>query len=154
MMKRSLISRLPYCLLLTAVSLIPSGCGKEAPASGGENEQHIRRVAILYGRFTGTHRGKTPANADEFKKFAKGVEAAADGAKLDATGVDALFVSPRDQLPYTVVYKPATAPSMDGTAPVIVYEQQGAGGKRLVAFSNGKVEQADEAKFKELVPGS
>jgi hypothetical protein len=35
---------------------------------------------------------------------------------------------------------------------VVFYEKAGKNGKRYVAYPMGKVEEVDEAKFKELVP--
>ena len=58
---------------------------------------------------------------------------------------DELFVSERDGQPLVVVYG---SPPKDSD--VVVYEQTGVNGKRLVGHRIGMVEEVDEAQYKDL----
>lgn len=92
-----------------------------------------------------------PANETEFKKYIQGLKPdAMQALGIDQAQLDTHFVSPRDEKPYKFLYK--VRPGDPTKPPVIAYEQVGSGGKREVAFLNGKVEEVDEARFKELVP--
>lgn len=119
-----------------------------------EEQSNLKPLATLYGQFIGQHRGQPPANEAEFKAFVK-----AQGADLLAsfhvTDAEQLFVSSRDGKPYVVVCGPAAMQGPPGPAgsPVVLYEQEGVGGKRFVASSMGAVEEVDEARFRQLVPG-
>ena len=116
-----------------------------------EAEINLKTLAVLYGRYVGSHRGKAPPGPEEFRKFIKGMGKQQLEA-LKVTDPEKLFKSPRDNQPYVILYNvPAGVPGPQGAA-VIGYEKEGSGGKRYVAFNNGGVEEVDEDRFKQLVP--
>ena len=144
-----------FLLLGMSASIIlfcafPLGCGGQR-ASREREESNLKPLAVFYGQFTGRHRGRSPANEAEFKEFLRSLSSE-QLATFNVTDPESLFVSPRDQEPYVIIYGSPSGPPGPGGAPVIAYEQVGVGGKRFVASSIGAVEEVDEARFKELVP--
>jgi len=130
------------------------GCSSHQ-ANLEQEQSNLKPLATLYGRFIGQHRGQPPANETQFKQFIN------SGGKdllssFNVSSADELFVSSRDGKPYVVLYGPEAAKGPPGPAgsPVVAYEQEGVGGKRFVASSMGAVEEVDEARFKQLVPGA
>jgi hypothetical protein len=140
-------------LVLLALVTVFTGCGQTQTGSHETEGSSLKPLGIYYGRFIGQHRGQPPKDEAEFKAFLTTVTP--DELKSHNVGsVDEMFVSKRDGQPYVVVYGATTNPAIgQGGAPVIAYEKQGVGGKRYVATSMGAVEEVDEARFKQLVPG-
>ena len=138
------------CLATVVLGLLTVGCGGAQRRAKQREESNLKPLAILYGQFIGQHRGRPPASEEEFKKFI-GSFGKEQLATFNVADLDSLFVSPRDQKPYVVLY--GKAPRA-GSARVIAYEQEGQGGTRFVATDLGKVEEVDEARFRELVPGA
>lgn len=129
---------------------------------------------VFCGQFRGSNQGRTPANDEELKAFikSKGPDALQPFKVAD---VDALFISPRDNQPFVILYEKlaassgvpgmptpgegtpgssGSAPSALGGQPVVAYEASGVAGKRLVASALGAVDEVDEKKFRELVPSA
>jgi hypothetical protein len=101
----------------------------------------------MYGRYRAAHRGTPPPDEAALKKFISGLSPTEQsGLGIDPANLEKMFTSPRDGQPYVVLYKSSGA--------VIAYEQVGKNGKRLVAYPDTKVEEVDEARLKELVPGA
>jgi len=139
-------------LLLVCAFLV--GCGSHQ-ANLEQEQSSLKPLATLYGRFIGQHGGQPPADEAQFKEFIN------SGGKdlldtFNVGGADELFVSSRDGKPYVVLYGPEATKGPPGPAgsPVVAYEQEGVGGKRFVASSMGAVEEVDEARFQQLVPGA
>lgn len=124
------------------------GCS-DAPARAKE-ESNLKPIAVFYGRYKSRHRGQPPANEAEFKAFLK--SQSADLASLFKTDPEKVLVSPRDGKPVVILYGPVKGPAGPGGSPVVVYEQEGQGGKRFVASELGAVEEVDQARFDQLVP--
>ncbi len=143
-----------WCLVL-GMCVLALGCGRSRRQAAAREESRLKPLAVLYGQFTGQNRGNPPANEDQFKAFLRSM----DPERLAAFGVndaDELFISERDGKPYVVLYGAARGSSPTGPAgaPLIAYEQEGVGGNRYVASSIGAVEEVDESRFRELVPGA
>jgi hypothetical protein len=105
-------------------------------------------LAVLYGFYIREHQGQPPTNEEEFKTFVKNY----DPKKREAAGAkdaDSIFISSRDGKPYKFVFGGSRAHDA-----VVVYEQEGVGGKRYVGTSVGNVEELDEAAFRQRVPGA
>lgn len=137
---------------LVALSVAMSGCGGK-PAAVERETSNLKPLSVLYGKYLSQHRGKAPADEAELKKFAKSVNV----KELEALGVkdiDSLFISTRDQKPYAVIYGNSVTSAPPGKEVVIAYEQEGVSGKRYVATSLGRIEEVDEARFREMVPAS
>lgn len=136
-------------LLIGLIVVATSGCGGGAAKQKAveENASNLKPLAVLYGRFCQQHRGKGPANEEEFKKFVQAFSA--DELKtIGATSADDVFVSARDKQPFQIRY----GLQMAGAAEVIAWEQTGADGRRMIGNSLGAVEEVDEATFQQRVP--
>jgi hypothetical protein len=123
------------------------GCGGSHAASESYERSNLKPLAILYGRFMARHRGQPPANEAEFKRYVQ-----SDGSDIsssfDVTDAEGLFVSPRDQKPYVVLYgDPRNRVHQD----LIAYEQEEVKGRRLVVDSLTIVREVDEEHFRELI---
>ncbi|MFW5693154.1 MAG: hypothetical protein ACOCWL_02965 [Thermoguttaceae bacterium] len=143
-----------WCLVL-GMCVVALGCGRSRRQAAAREESRLKPLAVLYGQFTGRNRGNPPANDAQFKEFIRSHDAE-QLASLGVDDVDELFVSERDGEPYVVLYGDAAQGNPPGPAgaPVVAYEQEGVRGKRFVASSMGAVEEVDEARFRELVPGA
>lgn len=69
---------------------------------------------------------------------------------IDPNNKTSIWVSERDHKPFKVRYR---VDSPFGGIAAVVFEQDGIGGKRQVGFNNSKVEEADEARYKDLWEG-
>lgn len=137
-------------MVLACCALV--GCGaNEAKVS--QEASNLKPLMVLYGQYIGTHRGQPPANEAEFKAYVKTITPDVLQS-LGAKDPESLFISSRDTKPYVIIYGPASGPPGPAGQPVIAYEQEGVGGKRYVASNLGAVEEVDETRFRELVPGA
>jgi hypothetical protein len=118
------------------------GCGGDAQKAAQKETSHIRLLTNLYAA-SERDLGRSPANEQEFKTAIGKMDVSLEAMKLGS--IDEVFVSERDGQPLVIVY----GPSPNG---VVAYEQTGVDGKRQVGFKLGNVEEADETRFKELVP--
>jgi hypothetical protein len=135
------------------IRLLPAGLvamlfvvGCNAPKANAIKKEtsHLRLLTNLYAKIS-MKSGHNPRNEAEFKEAIKNSDVPLEALKVSS--VDELFVSERDGQPCVVVYGPRQ-PGND----VVVYEQTGVDGYRQVGHMIGKVEEVDEAKFRELVP--
>ena len=146
----TIVRRHSATLEVLAFLLVVAGC--ESQKQAAQEAATIKPLALLYGQFTGQHRGQPPKSEREFKAFVE----SQGKPLLDSFGVssvESLFASPRDKKPYVVRYGAVTGPPGPAGQPVIAYEQEGIAGKRYVASSLGAVEEVDAATFQRLVPG-
>jgi hypothetical protein len=129
-------------LLHALAALVLVGCAVEGPAT----ETGTHRVRVLTGIYNKVSRdlGRPPKDEQEFKD--KVNSAGLSPKSLKVSSIEELFVSERDGQPFAIVYG-STPKGSD----VVVYEQTGVDGKRLVGHRIGMVEEVDEAKFQELV---
>jgi hypothetical protein len=136
---------------LLALGAIP-GCGSDELNS--PTAVRLRGLAALYMDCAVSKNGKGPASEQEFKKHLRSLPdhvLSANGC--DPKGIDAVFVSPRDQEPFVVQYGITITRISATSAPLVAYEKSARNGKRLVAFANGKAEHVDEARLQELLAG-
>lgn len=132
-----------------------SGCGETADPQ--IDQKHIRALATFYGRYSAMNRGQLPPDEAALRKFIGTITPGElSGLGIDPANLDSAFISPRDKQKYEIRYAKtvAAAKGKPGQPVIAMYEQAGVNGKRLVAHSTGQVEEVDEAKFKELVPGA
>ena len=131
-----------------------SGCGGSDVADkvGAMNDSNIKRVANLYMAHQFRKGMRGPADEAAFKNFIQNEMAPRklEMMQVDRNKVDELFTSERDGQPFQLRYGISGGPS---AKLAVVFEQQGDGGKRLVAFTDGTVEEADEARYRELQDG-
>lgn len=160
------------CTVLGAMLLAGAGCSRQK-GQVVVAEEHIKKAARLYERYGQTHQNKPPPNEAEFKKFLDGLkEKDLKDLNIDEDVTKAM-ISPRDGKPYGIVYGVTFGPppganksgpggKMQGRPPtgqmkppVILYEQDGVGGKRYVAYlMGGGFQEVDEAIFRDLVPSA
>jgi hypothetical protein len=127
------------------------GCGS-ARESEEREQSNLKPLAVLYGQFTGQHRGQPPENEAQFREFVR-TQGPAALASFGITDPESIFVSSRDGEPYVIRYGADQAGPPGTSEPrVVAYEKTGVGGKRFVANALGAIEEVDEARFKELVP--
>lgn len=136
------------CFVLLAALVIACGCSGVSKEVRNRELSHIRAITALYARAASTL-GHDPGDEAEFKSAI--TQLSFDPMKFGAESVDELFISERDGLPLVIFY--GSAPR--GVAPgVIAHEQAGVDGVRLVGFKIGQIEEADAARFAELVPNA
>lgn len=115
------------------------------------NTSNVQRVANIYAGFQNAKGGAGPKDETEFKTFIREY----DPYKLSAMGIDAndldkVFTSERDGKPFTIRYK--VGGGRGAVAPV-VFEKDGVNGTKQVGFTGGKVEEVDDARYKDLLAG-
>jgi hypothetical protein len=129
-------------IFLCTLVLATTGC-----AGGGApppmDQLHIETVAGWYQSYRSKN-AKPPPNEEAFIKFIE-AEQKARGQTVD---IQKLFTSPRDGQKYVINYKPNST-NMDRN--VVVYESQGAGGTKWLAFENKWSEEVDDAKLQEYL---
>lgn len=135
---------------LAACLALVSGCTEQAAQQEAEERDHLKTLALMYGKYLGSYGGVGPTNEKQFKDFLNSRKQ--ELAQMQIEDIDALFISPRDGQPYTVVYGLRPGPSPGPSGRVIAYESQGVDGKRMVAYELTFIEEMDEAKFQTVVP--
>jgi hypothetical protein len=138
-------------VLLCACAL--AGCG--GGGGGGdlpEVERRLQTLASMFSRYASNpkNKGKLPPDEKALKAFIKSLPPQ-ELTAMKLNDVDALFISPRDEQPFVVVYQ-QTPPPVPSGAPVhvVAYERQGVGGKRYVAFATGQLEEVDAERAQTL----
>jgi hypothetical protein len=137
-------------LVMSAFALLVAGCSHVDKPLAKESE-HLRPLAVLYGKYIASHMGQPPADEKVFRDFIKTLPAN-ELESYGATNVDAIFTSTRDNKPYVILYNASSA--NPGEAAVVAYEQEGALGKRYVATSLGEVKLVELAELQKLVPNA
>lgn len=141
-----------WCVILpvVALSLVTNGCGDGGSVGPpGEGRLAIERVGTWYNQYRVNHGGKAPPNEEAFVAFVE--------SKLkergDTLNRDELLTSPRDNQKYVIAYgEPIT---VDADRNVAVYEKEGYGGSKLVAFESGAMvrsQEMEDAELQKLLP--
>jgi hypothetical protein len=125
------------------------GCNGQGSAASSAESVRLQFLTSMHSAVQ-ARTGRLPANEQEFKQFIEDNGAQMLG-EAGVSSVDELFVSERDGQPFVVVYG-KYPPTM--TSKIVVYEQNGVDGKRLVGHSTGAVELVDDARFREMVPNA
>jgi hypothetical protein len=149
-MARGWIGAVSWWVAITGAALFAAaGCSRDDPLKS-PSAQRLRGLAMVYLNYAAA-RGAGPPNEAAFHKYAHSLEAIAlQMAGVDPQRVDDIFVSPRDNEPFVVLYGVGISQISGKSAPLIAYEKTGVGGKRLVAYANTKLEYVNEERFKEL----
>jgi hypothetical protein len=136
------VQELAVLLLLPVFVVASAGCARQAESSQTLEKSHARSLTILYGLAT-AKLGHTPRDEKDFKHAITTLSVKPEKMKVDS--FDELFVSERDGKPLVLVYG-----AQNQSSDVVVYEQTGVNGKRMVGHRIGMVEEVDEATFKDL----
>jgi hypothetical protein len=135
-------------LVLSSSLALLSGCGSSNDSAERESS-NLKPLAVFYGRYIGSNRGKSPADENELKEFIRS-QPADELNNLGVTDVEALFISSRDKKPYKFNFKAKA--SNPGEIAVFAWEQDGVEGKRFVGGTLGQIEEVDSERFQKLVP--
>jgi hypothetical protein len=127
-----------FSLLLLPPFFLTAGCRKAA--SSPEGRLAIENVAKWRVLYCADHNGAPPADEQTFVAFIK-KKLAERGEAMN----DTMLVSPRDGQKYLVQYGKPSAKLGDNS--VTVHEQQGSGGKLLVAFGSGRSSEVDATQL-------
>lgn len=141
-------------LALLAICLNSFACSPEQKPKS-PTEKNLQALAVFYGRFISQNKGVGPPNEEAFKKFIRGLRPEEfQSFGVDASNIDPLFVSPRDNQPYGIAWGLQGAmPGPDGSA-MVIWEQTGVSGKRFVADAVGKIEEVDETTWNQRLAKS
>jgi hypothetical protein len=123
-----------------------SGCG-DTHQELKKEANHLRPLAVLYGKYLAAHRGQPPADEKIFREFILSLPPN-ELASANVTDANAIFTSTRDQKPYILIFTGQTAES------VVAYEQEGVAGNRYIATALGDVREVSLAELQQLVPGA
>ena len=131
-----------YSLLFLGLTLLFVSCSSAPPVDSARTNLQI--LADNYMKYVSEHNGKSPAKEADFKAFLV-IKKVENG--------DQLFTSSRDQQPFKIKYgiEKASLDYSKGLVPadqaenkmVIIEEQTGLKGKRLVAYNSGSIAELD-----------
>lgn len=145
-------------LLLVSFLAIPllSGCGGRGSSAdqmvAANNDTNVKRLGNLYGFFHLKNQFRGPKDEAEFKKFIGEQDAARlKLAGITSSDVSNLFVSERDKQPFKIRYGVNT--QLRGPSLAVIFEADGADGKRQVGFTGGSMEEVDTSRYDELFSG-
>jgi hypothetical protein len=110
------------------------GCGPRLPYYPPEIH-HIKKAWSLCGAYKANLNGKVPKDLEEVRKW----------AVQEGKATEDAFISPRDKQPYQIYCTPPP------TGFILVHEQSGANGKRLVVNQGGTAVELNEEEFQQQV---
>ena len=126
-------------LLAAVTSLLLAGCGDKTPVYDDKTIQaagQFGKIAAAYKEAYQRNR-KPPASAEDLKPFLK-----------RHGDPDALLTSLIDGKQVVIVPgPPPDTPAEEGEKPIIAYEQNGAGGKRMTVDTRGTIVFYTNAEF-------
>lgn len=143
------------CLSVLLGTLVAfAGCGGTDVNSmiAAANDTNVKRLATLYSYFHIQNRNKGPKNEEQLRQFIESQDA--DRLKrggIDATKLDDLFISERDNEPFVVRYRVNTV--IRGPALPVIFESTGVDGMRQVGFCNGSMKEVDADEYDRLMAG-
>jgi len=132
------------------VTIAVPGCGSDELNSS--TAVKLKALGTLYLDYAVAKRGQGPSSEKVLKSHMRSLpDFVLQMNGVDPGGIDAVFVSDRDQESFVVLYG-ITISGVSGTsAPLIAYEKTGKKGKRLVVFANTKVAYVDESQLPGLM---
>jgi hypothetical protein len=139
------------CILVAGLIMTGgTGCNSQvAGDSAAADVSRIKALTTFYTSYMNRNGGPPPSEA-EFKRYI--AEKGEPLLKSSGITADEIFISPRDNEPLVVLYGSAAAKLLNQG--VVTYERTGVGGRRLVGYRAGSVNEIAEAEFRKLVPAS
>jgi hypothetical protein len=128
-----------------------SGCSGSSPEStlASVNESNVQRLTNLYFAYQKKHNFNGPKDEQDFRQFVQGISTEKlQRIGVDPASIDGVFVSERDAQPFKIRYR--VKGSMMGTQEPVVFESQGADGKRIVGFLDMTQREVDAAEYDQL----
>ena len=139
---------LASCLAMAVAAVLVVGCSRSDPtvSSVSEGKERIGKLFKLYKAYVERNK-KGPPDEQSLRDFGQKLTAEERASYLIGDEIEGLFVSPQDKQKYVIRYNMRLEPS----APKgVIWEVEGKDGYRLVALSNGYVEEYNELMFKEV----
>jgi hypothetical protein len=134
--------RIHTLICLWIVLLTAAGCGKVEPISTATG-QRLKALAAVYLDYAAA-RGVGPLNEGEFMRHLRTMPAFSMGLDdVNAESLNELLISPRDKLPFAIIYGVAISFSKNSVQPIIAHEAVGEAGTRFVAYANGDIDCLD-----------
>ena len=130
------------------------GCSSQPPPQPPPNDMDKQMMTLvsLYSTYRSKHGGKAPVTVAELKKWVKTLKPD-DLAKMDATDVDRLFTSPRDNQEFAMTKPRNDMAAKMGAQGLIFYEREGVNGKHMtVAGMGARPTEIDRETLKQRVP--
>lgn len=125
------------------------------PQPQSQSEKNLQALAVFYGRFISQNKGVGPPNEEAFKKFILArLATEVENFGFDPANIDPMFVSPRDNQPYSIAWGLRSAMPGPGGSSMVIWEQTGVNGKRYVADALGKIEEIDETTWNQRLAKS
>jgi hypothetical protein len=143
-------------LFCAAVGILTAGllgCNRDKTAEqvGEMNKSNIQRIGNMYAAYQNMKGGGGPKDEADLKAWIRDYDPAKlSMMKIDVNNLDGLFTSERDNKPFKIRYKIGGG---RGSVDPVVFEQDGAGGKKQVGYTGGKVEEVDDATYAQLWAG-
>jgi hypothetical protein len=136
-------------VVLLAMALSASGCGRKALSSGVDFKK-VRAMGDFYSAYVADHRGQPPKDEQAFREYLTSKQEALQKAGLN---VDDMFKSPRGDGLLVWIFGKRPPVSSSGIT-YFAYEKAPVDGKRLVIGSRGGYEHLDEAQFRKAFPNA
>jgi len=130
-----------------------AGCSRDKTAEqvGEMNKSNIQRISNMYAAYQNMKGGGGPKDEADLKAWIREYDPnKLSMMKIDVNNLDGLFTSERDGKPFKVRYKVGGG---RGSVDPVVFEQEGAGGKKQVGFTGGKIEEVDDETYAQLWAG-
>jgi hypothetical protein len=147
--------RTVYQLVLVGslIAALP-GCGRQG-AEVRPVQNKLGWLGSMYGMYVAENQGRTPRKLDDFKKYIEKRTTAEQLSRLGVSSVEELFTSPRDGKPFQLIaYETLPPREADKDAPIVLYETQGADGRRAIAYLGGATMTVDENVLPQMLPAS
>lgn len=113
-----------------------------------QQSSRLGALAVLYGRFIGSHSGKSPGSQEEFVSFID-KSGRPTLKQFSLSQSDELFEADADGQQVIVVYGRG---NVNEPNPIIAYESHPRGDQRKVVRSTGTVEEISESEFQKHQP--
>jgi len=134
------------CVWLTCLTMVCGCVGGGAKAAAPDAKERITQLSRLYKAYFERNK-KGPPDEQALREFGQKLTPDERKGYLVGDDIESLFVSPRDKQKYVIRFNQPMSPT--GGTKGLIWEAEGQGGRRLVALSNGYVEEYGEAMFKE-----
>ena len=140
--------------LMFSISLACAMVGCEGQTGEvSQVQSNLGWLGTKYGMFVSAHRGRTPKNIDEFRKYIEKKTTAAEMERLKVKSVEELFVSSQDGKPFKFITYSKLPPLVGGQPPPVVFHEEiGQDGQRAIAYLGGNTQTVDEATLQSLLP--
>jgi hypothetical protein len=138
-------------LLGLCVALVGCSGDETSKQISAMNTSNIQRLANMYAGHQNSKSGAGPKDEAAFKEFIKVWDPTKLSAmNIDPANLDKTFTSERDGKPFKIRYGVGGG---RGSVDAVVFETEGKDGKKQVGYTGGKVEEVDDATYKDLFAG-